>query len=154
MTRYLFEVELRPDNERGYCINVPDLEGCFSQGDTLDEALERAADALKTHVAALLKYGDTVPSPIFEHKAPKGGKVIAISFETDASYIIDAVSPSEAAAMLGISRSRVSQMIRDGVLDAHKGAGEVWVDLASINTRIASPRGAGRPRKELVTSAK
>ena len=154
MARYLYEVELRPDEDGGYCVRVPDLEGCFSQGDTVDEALEKAADALMTHVAALLKYGDEIPNPIFGHRVPKGGRVVAISFETDASYIIDAVSPSEAAAMLGVTRSRVSQMIRDGVIDAHKAAGMTWVDLASINARLASPRGAGRPRKELAASLK
>jgi len=152
MARFLYEVELRPDAGGGYSVRVPDLDGCYSQGSTLNEALEMAADALVTYVAALLTYGDPIPSPVFGHQAPEGGKVVAISFEAYASYIIDAVSPSEAASILGVSRGRVSQMIKTGVLDAYKIAGETRVDLASVKARLSAPRRAGRPRKELVAS--
>lgn len=149
MTRYLFEVELSPEEEGGYSVSVPDLDGCYSQGDTLEEALEMAADALMTYIAALLKYGDPVPEPVFGHEVIEGGKVIAISVEVDADYVIDAVSPAEAAAMLSVTRGRVSQMMRDGILDSYDIAGERVVDLKSINARLAAPRGAGRPRKNL-----
>ena len=152
MARFLYEVELRPEADGGYSVRVPDLDGCYSQGNTLNEALEMAADALVTYVAALMKHGAPIPSPIFGHRAPKNGKVVAIFFEADASYIIDAVSPSEAAIILGVSRGRVSQMIRSGVLDAYKIAGETRVDLASVKARLSAPRKAGRPRKELVGS--
>jgi excisionase family DNA binding protein len=150
MTRYLYEVELRPDVDGGYCVRVPDLEGCLTEGDTVDEALEMAVDALKTYGASLMKHGDAIASPTFGHRAPEGGMVVAVSFETDASYIIDAVPPSEAAVMLNVSRGRVSQLIREGVLTATKGYGGTLVDLKSIEERLASPRAAGRPRKELV----
>ncbi|MDR1183294.1 MAG: type II toxin-antitoxin system HicB family antitoxin [Coriobacteriales bacterium] len=152
MARYLYEVELRPDIDGGYCVRVPDLEGCFTEGDTVDEALEMAADALETYVAALLKYDDPIPEPTFGHEVPEGGMIVAVSFETDADYIIDAVSPSEAAVMLGVSRGRVSQMIREGVLAATKGCAGTLVDAKSIEQRLASPRRAGRPRKELTTA--
>ena len=89
MARFLYEVELRPEIDGGYSVRVPDLDGCYSQGNTLNEALEMAADALVTHVAALLKFGDTIPTPVFGHQVPDGGKVVAISFDTDASYIIN-----------------------------------------------------------------
>ncbi|MDR2715268.1 MAG: type II toxin-antitoxin system HicB family antitoxin [Coriobacteriaceae bacterium] len=152
MARYLYEVELTPDEEGGYCVSVPDLEGCFSQGDTIEDALDMASDALITYVASLLKYGEAIPAPKFGHEAPKGGMVVAVSFETDTSYIIDAVSPSEAARMLGVSRGRVSQMIRSGQLTANKSATETWVDRASIESRMASTQRAGRPRKEPATA--
>ena len=152
MTRYLYEVELRPGENGSYSVRVPDLDGCFTQGKTRNDALDMAADALMTYVAALLKCGDPIPEPSFGHQAPEGGMVIALSFETDADFIIDAVSPSEAAAMLGVTRGRVSQMIRNGVLDSYEHNGERMVDLVSINARLAAPRKAGRPRKTFVTT--
>ena len=152
MTRYLYEVELRPDEESGYSVKVPDLDGCYSQGDSISEALEMAVDALITYTAALLKCGDVLPEPTFGHVAPAGGMVVALSFEADANYIIDGVSPSEAAMMLGVSRGRVSQMIRDGVLATYKHAGTRYVDLESIHARLAAPPSAGRPRKEFITT--
>jgi len=150
MARYLYEVELRPD-EDGYSVRVPDLDGCFTQGSTVHEALSMAADALMTYVAALLENGNAIPEPTFGHTEPIGGKVVALSFETDADYVIDAVSPAEAAVMLGVSRGRVSQMMRDGILDVYEHAGERKIDLVSINARLASPHNPGRPRMEFVT---
>jgi excisionase family DNA binding protein len=148
MARYIYEVELRPDSG-GYCVRVPDLDGCFTEGDNVIDALNMANDALKTFVAALLKYDDPIPEPMFGHEAPEGGMVVALSFETDASYIVEEVAPSEAAEMLGVSRSRISHMIRDGVLQSTKIAGETKVTLESINEYLESPRKAGRPRKVL-----
>jgi hypothetical protein len=52
--------------------------------------------------------------------------------------------------MLGVSRGRVSLMIREDVLTATKGYRGTLVDLESIKKRLASPRAAGRPRKKLV----
>jgi predicted RNase H-like HicB family nuclease len=149
--RYVYEVVLTPDEEASefYNVTVPDLDGCLTFGKGVVEALNMADDALKTFVAVLLKYGDTVPEPTFGHKAPKGGMVVALSFDTDVSYLMDEVSPSKAAEMLGVSRSRVSHMIRDGVLHASTVAGETRVTLESVNAYQESPRRAGRPRKEL-----
>jgi excisionase family DNA binding protein len=146
MSRYIYEVELRPDDD-GYCVRVPDLDGCFTEGDSVSNALNMADDALKTFVAALLKYGEHIPDPTFGHAVPEGGMVVALSFETDASYIVEEVSPSEAAEMLGVSRSRVSHMIRDGVLHTTACGGEIKVTLESVDAYMSSPRRAGRPKK-------
>ncbi len=42
-----FKVILEPDPEDGgFCIYVPDLPGCISQGETEEEALENIKDAI------------------------------------------------------------------------------------------------------------
>ena len=41
---------------------VPDLPGCFSAGDTLDEALDAAKEAAAAWLDATLDTGDLVPS--------------------------------------------------------------------------------------------
>lgn len=151
MARYLYEVVLIPDDDgSGFVVSAPDMGGCITQGDTVEEAIEMAADALTTSIAALLKYNDPVPTPTFGHRAPKGGKVVAISFEADASYIIDAVSPAEAAEMLGVTRGRVSQMIKSGQLTASRGENATYVDRASIQERLTVSPKSGRPRKVAV----
>lgn len=35
-----FKVFLEPDSAGGYVVSCPSLPGCFSQGETLEEALE------------------------------------------------------------------------------------------------------------------
>jgi len=51
--------------EEGACYGVefPDLPGCFSAGDTLEEARVNAHDALKGHLAMLAEDGDPIPAP-------------------------------------------------------------------------------------------
>jgi excisionase family DNA binding protein len=151
MTRYIYEVELQPDSESSaWNVSVPDLPGCNTFGDDFNDALAMAADAAMTHIASCAKHGETVPEPTFGHVADGDGKIVALSFEVDASYIIDAISPSEAAVMLGVTRSRVSQMIRSGIIDAYKVGAETRVDRASIDKRLSSSgrtHKAGRPRK-------
>lgn len=42
---------------------VPDLPGCFSAGDTLDEAMDAAKQAAATWIDAALDAGKAVPAP-------------------------------------------------------------------------------------------
>jgi predicted RNase H-like HicB family nuclease len=39
-------------DEEGYAVSVPALPGCYSQGDTEQEALENIADAIRDFIAA------------------------------------------------------------------------------------------------------
>ncbi len=50
MDKYLFMAVFTPDPEGGYEIRFPDLPGCFSQGDSLEEAMIMAKDALELHL--------------------------------------------------------------------------------------------------------
>jgi predicted RNase H-like HicB family nuclease len=42
---------------------VPDLPGCFSAGDTFDEAMENAPQAIRLYAEALAKDGRELPPP-------------------------------------------------------------------------------------------
>lgn len=47
-----FVVVLEPDDEAGgFNVRVPALPGCFTQGDTVEQSLERARDAIATYLA-------------------------------------------------------------------------------------------------------
>ena len=39
MKVYDFKVILEPDEKSGYVVTCPSLSGCYSQGETIDEAL-------------------------------------------------------------------------------------------------------------------
>lgn len=49
------------NNEGTYWVEFPDLEGCVSDGDTLEEAMENAQDAMGLYLAALLEGGQKLP---------------------------------------------------------------------------------------------
>jgi len=59
------------DDSHAYGVIVPDLPGCFSAGDTLDEAITNASEAILPHIEGLLETGQSVPktSPIEQHRS-------------------------------------------------------------------------------------
>jgi predicted RNase H-like HicB family nuclease len=60
--RYPIAVETG-DAKHAYGVVVPDLPGCFSAGDTLDEALTNSQEAILLHLEGLLNDGMPFPSP-------------------------------------------------------------------------------------------
>lgn len=58
-----FKVVLEWDEEgKGYVVSVPALPGCFTQGDTVEEALARAREAIQGHLEALVEAGLPLPA--------------------------------------------------------------------------------------------
>jgi predicted RNase H-like HicB family nuclease len=51
------------DAEAGYSVFFPDLPGCTSGGDTLQEAALNAEEGLAAHIALMLSAGEPVPPP-------------------------------------------------------------------------------------------
>jgi predicted RNase H-like HicB family nuclease len=60
--RYPIAIEAG-DAEHAYGVVVPDLPGCFSAGDTLDEALSSSREAVLLHLEGLLDDGQPFPKP-------------------------------------------------------------------------------------------
>ncbi len=58
-----YPAALHKDPETSYGVTVPDLPGCFSWGDTVDEAIAHATEAIECHVEALLMDGEDIPLP-------------------------------------------------------------------------------------------
>jgi len=46
MRTYDFKVILEPDETGGYVISCPSLPGCYSQGNTMEKALENIKEAI------------------------------------------------------------------------------------------------------------
>ena len=54
---------LHDDDEPGFGISFPDFPGCVSDGETVDDALRRGAEALSFHVEGLMADGEPIPQP-------------------------------------------------------------------------------------------
>jgi len=59
-----FAVVLHTDDGVSFGVTVPDLPGCFSAGDTLDDALDSAREAIDLHLKGMTDDGESVPSPL------------------------------------------------------------------------------------------
>ena len=60
--RYPIAIEPRTEDTE-YGVVIPDLPGCFSAGDTLEEAIEGAEEAGLAWIDAALDAGEPVPPP-------------------------------------------------------------------------------------------
>lgn len=59
----------------GFSVFFPDLPGCISAGDTIDEALRNSQEALGLHLWGMLEYGEDIPSPTPYEKIPNDPEV-------------------------------------------------------------------------------
>lgn len=50
------------DEHHAYGVTVPDLPGCFSAGETLEEAVNNAKEAITGHIELLIELGDDIPA--------------------------------------------------------------------------------------------
>jgi predicted RNase H-like HicB family nuclease len=60
MRTYRFSVVIERDQD-GYFAFCPELQGCYTQGDTYEETLENIRDAIRLHVIDRLENGEEVP---------------------------------------------------------------------------------------------
>ena len=68
-----YTIILDPDEEEGgYTVTVPALPGCITQGETLEEAIAMAHDAIQGYLEALAKDGLPIPE---EHEHPQLMKI-------------------------------------------------------------------------------
>lgn len=61
---YEFEVVLQPEAGGGFSVSVPALPGCFTQGETREEALEMIREAIEGYLRSLAAHGDPIPGPV------------------------------------------------------------------------------------------
>ena len=67
-----YPIAIEPGDEiHAFGVVVPDLPGCYSAGDTLDEAVDNAKEAIELWLETVIDDGGSVPQPrsITEHQA-------------------------------------------------------------------------------------
>ncbi len=61
--RYLFPAIFEPGDTAGYTVTFPDLPGCITEGDTMEEAFAMAKEALELHIYGMEEDHDPIPDP-------------------------------------------------------------------------------------------
>ncbi len=117
-----YRMEIVPDDQGYFFINYPDLPGCMTQVEDINDAVPMARDALQLWLEVKLEYGDPIPLP----KPPEtySGKFLlrirkslhrALSEEAEA----DGVSLNGYAAAILESRHRrpMSGQVREPAIE-------------------------------------
>jgi len=58
-----YPVTMEPCPEGGYFVQIVDLPGCYSQGETVEEAMEMIEDARKLWMESMYEDGNEIPLP-------------------------------------------------------------------------------------------
>lgn len=82
------------DEGTSYGVSFPDVPGCISAGDTFEEAVVNAAEALAGHFAAMKNDGEPVPTPRSFEQMKHDPDFVADS----AGAIVTMVTPRDALA--------------------------------------------------------
>ena len=115
--RYPIAIETGTDTQ-AFGVVVPDLPGCFSAGDTLDEAMDNAKEAIELWLEVAIDDSEAVPEPssLAAHQASP-----EFAGWTWALVTVDLASLSDKAERINITLpSRVLRRIDQ----AAKAAGE------------------------------
>ncbi len=139
---YTYEGKIeRVDDD--WLVTFPGFDGTFGGGATLRKACENASEALRLRIAGMVDGREALPAPRFSDP-PQA----VFTVEVDRRYIeaTKTVSAREAAELLGISKGRVSVLVREGKLDTVLVDGRARVTIESVNDRIKNPPAPHRPK--------
>ena len=85
-----FAVVLHKDKHSTYGVTVPDVPGCFSAGDTIEQALDNVREAIYAHLELLAEEGEPIPEDteidmerLISDKDYAGGIFALVEVDTD-----------------------------------------------------------------------
>ena len=58
---FVYTIHLEPAEEGGYVVTVPALPPVITQGDSYDEAIAMAEDAIRTYIEYCIELGKEIP---------------------------------------------------------------------------------------------
>lgn len=66
MKRLKYAATIRPLSKEeggGYLVEIPELQGCMADAETIEEAFEEAEKAIESWIQTAKEFGDPIPSP-------------------------------------------------------------------------------------------
>lgn len=57
-----YRILLRKEPEEGYTVIVPSLPGCVTYGETIEEAIAMAREAIELYLESLREHGEDIPT--------------------------------------------------------------------------------------------
>ena len=122
MAKYAYPAVFTPEEDGSFSITFPDLEGCYTCGDSLEDGIEMAEDVLALVLYGYEKDGRPIPSPSAPAALPLSGNefvnyIACDTIEYRKMYNNKAVKKTltipewlnEAASAMGLNFSQVLQ---------------------------------------------
>jgi len=61
MRTFRYKIQIRPETDGTYTVIVPALPGCLTFGDSIEEAIEMAKEAIELYIESLAARGKEIP---------------------------------------------------------------------------------------------
>lgn len=79
MAKYVYPAVFTPCEGNGYTVRFPDVSGCYTDGDTLAEAVEMANDALCLMLYDMEERQEEIPTPSAPSDIPtENGEIVSL----------------------------------------------------------------------------
>lgn len=78
-SRYTFAAVFTAEADGGYSVRFPQLDGCYTQGDSFEEARREAVDAMSLHLYGMEQDGESIPDAELAVEAGSGEMVVPIT---------------------------------------------------------------------------
>lgn len=62
MKSLTYRILLKKEPEGGYTVIIPSLPGCVTYGDSIEEAIEMAKEAIELYIESLKAHGEEIPT--------------------------------------------------------------------------------------------
>lgn len=62
MKSFSYRILLRKEPEGGFTVTVPTLQGCITYGETTEEALSNAKEAIELYIESLKAHNEEIPT--------------------------------------------------------------------------------------------
>lgn len=138
MKRYICEFEVF-ESEGVWCAEPHGLAG-GTQGASLADAVESAADWLRLEAESAAMRGVVMPEPVLGAPLVHGGERVVVSVVAGRDTI-ETVSGKKAAKLLGVSKKQVRKMLDKAQLEGWRDGKKMRITMASVEARLQEGRG-------------
>ena len=115
MDRYIFPAIFEPGEQHGYCITFPDLPGIVTSGETVEESLSAAKEALELHLYGLEEDGATLSIYLSrEDLANLSNMTTSNAIRTLSTFVIERVIAIDGRKIKIIDEDRLRKISKIG----------------------------------------
>lgn len=76
---YTYAAVFTAESDGGYSVRFPQLDGCYTQGDSFEEARREAIDAMSLHLYGMEQDGEAIPEAELNVETEEGEMIVPIT---------------------------------------------------------------------------
>ena len=76
---YTFAAVFTAEADGGYSVRFPQLDGCYTQGDSFEEARREAIDAMSLHLYGMEQDGESIPEAEMNVATEEGEMIVPVT---------------------------------------------------------------------------